>query len=93
MGNLGRLAVIDIGSNSVRLVVLQRREGGSVEMLADSRAALRLVRSIDARGRLRREAIDRTIATLLDFKAITQGMGVRNRAQGDAYWIKLTVPF
>jgi exopolyphosphatase/guanosine-5'-triphosphate,3'-diphosphate pyrophosphatase len=76
MGSSGRLAVIDIGSNSVRLVVIQRRKGGSLEILADSRAALRLVQSIDARGRLRKEAIERTVASLLDFKAIAEGIGV-----------------
>jgi exopolyphosphatase/guanosine-5'-triphosphate,3'-diphosphate pyrophosphatase len=76
MGKPGRFAVIDIGSNSVRLVVIQRRGRGNLEILADSRAALRLARALDARGRIRREAIERTIQTLRDFQALAQGAGV-----------------
>ena len=39
----GPLAVIDIGSNSARLVVLQLSPGGQLEILADARLSLQLL--------------------------------------------------
>jgi exopolyphosphatase/guanosine-5'-triphosphate,3'-diphosphate pyrophosphatase len=71
------VAVIDIGSNSGRVVVYRVHEGGSLRILASSRASLRLVRQLDDSHRLSRAAMDRTLEALRDFKALVVGSGAR----------------
>jgi len=68
------IAVIDIGSNSCRIVVL-RASGGHLEILVDSRAPLRLERDLQADGALSPHALDRTAAVMRDFGAIARSAG------------------
>lgn len=70
------VAVIDIGSNSGRLVVFRYRDGGHLDVLEDDRVALRLARSITDGSRLADDAIERTVQALLDFRAVASGAGV-----------------
>jgi exopolyphosphatase/guanosine-5'-triphosphate,3'-diphosphate pyrophosphatase len=70
-----RIAVIDIGSNSGRVVVYQPERAGRFRILAGSRAPLRLVREVDGTHGLTAEAIERTLEALRDFKALTVGAG------------------
>ncbi len=67
------VAVVDLGSNSGRVVVLRIAPQGHLEILADGRAPLRLARDLSTRPRLSREAIDRAVAALKDFTAIAAG--------------------
>jgi exopolyphosphatase/guanosine-5'-triphosphate,3'-diphosphate pyrophosphatase len=67
--------VIDIGSNSARVVVYRRDAAGRLRMLAGSRAALRLVRDVDRARRLSDESIERALRTLADFRALALGAG------------------
>jgi exopolyphosphatase/guanosine-5'-triphosphate,3'-diphosphate pyrophosphatase len=69
------VAVIDIGSNSGRVVVYQPEPDGRLRILAGTRAALRLVREVDGTHGLSAEAIHRTLEALRDFKAISVGAG------------------
>jgi exopolyphosphatase/guanosine-5'-triphosphate,3'-diphosphate pyrophosphatase len=69
------LAVIDIGSNSGRVVVYKPEPGARFRILAGTRAALRLVREVDGTHALSAEAIERTLDALRDFKAIAVGAG------------------
>ncbi|PYQ17658.1 MAG: Ppx/GppA family phosphatase, partial [Acidobacteria bacterium] len=69
------VAVIDLGSNSGRVVVYRYQAGGHLQLLAGSRASLRLVRDLDERRRLSPAAMDRAWEALLDFRAIAQGAG------------------
>jgi exopolyphosphatase/guanosine-5'-triphosphate,3'-diphosphate pyrophosphatase len=69
------VAVIDVGSNSGRIVVFRVHAGGHLEILSDARAPLRLAHELDANGKLSRVALDRTIAALRDFRAVAQGVG------------------
>ena len=46
------IAVIDIGSNSGRVVVFARDPASHLRLLAGSRAALRLVHDVDTRSQL-----------------------------------------
>lgn len=69
------MAVIDLGSNSGRVVVLDVDDHGSIEILADGRSPLRLARDVAPTGRLSDEAIDRALAALHDFEAIASGNG------------------
>jgi exopolyphosphatase/guanosine-5'-triphosphate,3'-diphosphate pyrophosphatase len=67
------LAVIDVGSNSGRVVVL-RLHGAHIEILADARAPLRLAAELKG-GKLRSSAIERTVAAVQDFRAVAEGAG------------------
>ena len=73
------VAVIDIGSNSGRVVVYRYQAGGHLQLLAGSRASLRLVRELDETHRLGDEAIARAFEAVSDFNAIAQGTGADSR--------------
>lgn len=75
------IAVIDIGSNSGRIVVLRCDPGGRVEILADGRAPLRLAKDLVGGRGLSPAAIERTLVALRDFRRLAEGSGaVRIRA-------------
>jgi exopolyphosphatase/guanosine-5'-triphosphate,3'-diphosphate pyrophosphatase len=67
------LAVIDIGSNTGRVIVVRLTPGGHLETLADAQAPLRLVRNVRAKRHLGRAAIDRALRALRDFQAVAHG--------------------
>lgn len=69
------VAVIDIGSNSGRVMVFERDALSHLRLLAGSRAALRLVHDVDARGALSDATMARTTEALRDFHAIATGAG------------------
>ena len=71
------VAVIDIGSNSGRVVVLEVDRAGHLRLLTGSRAALRLVHDVDERRRLSTESMARTLDAVRDFHAIASGAGAR----------------
>ncbi len=68
-------AVVDIGSNSGRMIVFRLREGEHLDVVEDARAPLRLARHLRDSDRLGPEAIDRTIEALRDFLAVARGAG------------------
>ena len=69
------VAVIDIGSNSGRVVVYRRQAGGHLQLVAGSRASLRLVRDVDEEHRLSEATLGRAWEALQDFRAIAAGAG------------------
>jgi exopolyphosphatase/guanosine-5'-triphosphate,3'-diphosphate pyrophosphatase len=71
------VAVVDIGSNSGRVMVYRPEAGGHLHVLAGSRAALRLARDLDRTGRIAPESLERAFGALGDFRAIALGSGVR----------------
>ena len=52
------VAVIDIGSNSGRVMVYTHEAGGHLHILAGSRASLRLVRELDRTGGIPEGALE-----------------------------------
>ena len=68
----------DIGSNSARLLVVRPTQLGHLDVLADARVALRLVRDLDPAGRLSRGAVQRTVQTLQAFTTIARRHGARS---------------
>ena len=70
------IAVVDIGSNSGRVMVYRPEAGGHLLLLAGSRASLRLARGLDETGKIPDEALERAFAALADFRAIARGSGV-----------------
>ena len=74
------VAVVDVGSNSGRVVVLRARPAGYLEVLADSRAPFRLASDVDGGdgGRLSETVIDRACRALRDFRALAESTGARS---------------
>ena len=69
------MAVIDIGSNSGRVMVFERDISSHLRLLAGSRASLRLVHDVDARGALSDATMAHTTEAIRDFQAIATGAG------------------
>jgi exopolyphosphatase/guanosine-5'-triphosphate,3'-diphosphate pyrophosphatase len=69
------VAVIDIGSNSGRVMVFERDTSSHLRLLAGSRAPLRLVHDVDERGELDDATMARATEALRDFQAIATGAG------------------
>jgi exopolyphosphatase / guanosine-5'-triphosphate,3'-diphosphate pyrophosphatase len=71
------VAIIDIGSNSGRVMVFARDTASHLRLLAGSRAPLRLVHDVDTRGELSDATMARTTEALRDFHAIATGAGAK----------------
>src|SRR5882762_4462438 len=71
------VGIIDVGSNSGRVVVFERDTAGHLRTLTSSRASLRLVHDVDTRGELTDATMARTMEALRDFKALATGAGAR----------------
>lgn len=69
-------AVIDIGSNSVLLLVGQRRADGSLEIVRDLSTVARVSEGAAASGVLLPVAIERTLAVLQRYREIASADGV-----------------
>ncbi len=84
-GRADPLAVIDVGSNSVRLLIARPLGGGRLEVLDDASATLRLAREVDARGRIGRKAFARTLEAIGDHVRLARRAGASEvRAVGTA---------
>jgi exopolyphosphatase/guanosine-5'-triphosphate,3'-diphosphate pyrophosphatase len=71
------IAVIDLGSNSGRVVVFERDASSHLRLLAGSRAPLRLVEDVDERAQLSEATMARTMEALRDFQAIATSVGAK----------------
>lgn len=69
-------AVIDIGSNSVLLLIGERRSDGSVRVELDRATITRLSKGAGASGRLAPESIERTLACLRDYAGVVTERGL-----------------
>ena len=71
-----RVAGIDCGTNSVRLLIAQVRPDGSLTELAREMRIVRLGQGVDRTGRLDPAAIDRTRVALVEYAALITSFGV-----------------
>ncbi|HVO21759.1 MAG TPA: Ppx/GppA phosphatase family protein [Anaeromyxobacter sp.] len=74
-----RFATIDVGTNTVLLLVAER-EGGGLRALRERAEITRLGRGVDATGLLRPEAIRDTVAVLAEYAAEARALGARDIA-------------
>lgn len=93
---MSTVAVVDIGSNSIRLLIARRTRDGGIEELARETNVTRLGQGVDTAGRLADDAIQRTYAVLdryalqiaeheCDVRIAVLTSAVRDSANGDAF--------
>ncbi len=70
-----RVAVVDIGTNSTRLLVAEVTDGRVAAELARESTVTRLGQGVDATGRLADEAMERVFAVLARYRATTDELG------------------
>ena len=70
-----RSAVVDLGSNSVRLVIFEG-EGRNPVAIFNEKAVLRLGRGLQQTGRLNEEGLDQALMVMGRYAAIGRAMGV-----------------
>lgn len=98
-----RVAVVDIGSNSTRLLVADVLDG-RIEELERRSVVTRLARGVDLSGQLSTEAIDAVCDTIADYASIYEEMGaerivalatsaVRDASNGEAFIAELRERF
>jgi exopolyphosphatase/guanosine-5'-triphosphate,3'-diphosphate pyrophosphatase len=75
-----RLAAIDIGTNSIHVVIAQASGKGGFEVLDREREVVQVGRGSFASGRLRKDAIARAVESLARFVALARRMGVERIA-------------
>src|SRR6476660_3975806 len=71
-----RIAAIDVGSNSIRLVVAEVLTSGGYRVLDEERENTRLAAALSKTGRLDPKAADSTVTVLRNFLSIAAGYGV-----------------
>ncbi len=71
-----RVAAIDCGTNSIRLLVADRA-GGRLRDLHREMRIVRLGQGVDATGSFAPDALDRTRAALVDYAGVLRRFGVR----------------
>lgn len=77
------VGVIDVGSNSVRLVVAEVVPGSQPRVLVEEREPVRLGEGVFHTGQLARGAVERTVTALKRFAALAKARGVvRIHARG-----------
>lgn len=75
-----QVAVVDIGTNSTRLLLCAMRDGRVTEELVRRSVVTRLGRGVDAGGRLSEEGMERVFATLADYRELVDAHGAAQRA-------------
>ena len=70
------LAAIDIGTNTVRLLIARPRPDGGLERLTDRAVTVRLGQGVDASGRLAPERMERAATAVAELAAEARAAGV-----------------
>ncbi|MCC8926688.1 MAG: Ppx/GppA phosphatase family protein [Rhodococcus sp. (in: high G+C Gram-positive bacteria)] len=70
-----RLGVLDVGSNTVHLLVVDAHRGGHPTPMSSSKATLRLSENTDAAGNITRAGADRLVGEVGDFATIARKSG------------------
>lgn len=74
LGVTSRVAAIDCGTNSIRLLITDLHHGQKTDLLREMRI-VRLGQDVDRTGRLAPEAIERTIAACREYRQIMTEIG------------------
>lgn len=71
-----RLAAIDIGTNSMRLIVAEPLRGGNYRILDEEKESTRLGEKLAKTGRLDAQAIEKSLSALRRMKQIAEGFQI-----------------
>src|SRR5947208_2899715 len=71
-----RLAAIDIGTNSIRLIVAEPLRGGNYRILDEEKESTRLGEKLSKTGRLDPQAIEKSLGALRRMKQIAEGFQI-----------------
>ena len=71
-----RIAIIDLGSNALRMNIIEIANDGSFKLLSEMSETVRLSEKMESDNLLKAEAIERTIGTIKLFKGIIKSFGV-----------------
>jgi exopolyphosphatase/guanosine-5'-triphosphate,3'-diphosphate pyrophosphatase len=69
------LGVLDVGSNTVHLLVVDAHRGGHPTPMSSTKSSLRLAEAIDDSGRLTRRGADKLVDTVDEFAKIAASSG------------------
>ncbi|RWA18517.1 hypothetical protein MBRU_04680 [Mycolicibacterium brumae DSM 44177] len=67
--------MLDVGSNTVHLLVVDARRGGHPTPMSSTKSALRLAEAIDDSGKLTRKGADKLVSTVSEFATIAASSG------------------
>ncbi len=92
----GKLAIIDLGSNSVRMIIMKIFDNGSYKMIDQAKEMVRLSEGMSEDGMLQPVAVERTVEALKLFRKLIEyygvprtiavaTAGVRNAANGQEF--------
>lgn len=70
-----KLAALDVGTNTVLMLVVERTADGRLQALADLARITRLGRGVDATGHLDHEAAARTLDAIVEFTGKARALG------------------
>jgi exopolyphosphatase/guanosine-5'-triphosphate,3'-diphosphate pyrophosphatase len=73
-----RIAALDVGSNSLHLLVVEARPDGTFEPLCQDKEMLRLGDIVSRTGTVSPEAVDGVISTVRRFAALAEANGVQH---------------
>ncbi len=72
-----RLGVLDVGSNTVHLLVVDAHRGGHPTPMSSTKATLRLSESIDSSGKITKRGADKLVSTINEFAKIADSSGCK----------------
>lgn len=72
------MGVLDVGSNTVHLLVVDAHRGGHPTPMSSTKAPLRLAEALDEDGKLTRKGADRLVETIEEFSKIAKSSGCRD---------------
>ncbi|WP_046321212.1 Ppx/GppA phosphatase family protein [Mycobacterium sp. UM_Kg1] len=70
-----RLGVLDVGSNTVHLLVVDAHRGGHPTPMSSTKATLRLAEATDNSGKITRRGADKLVSTVGEFATIAASSG------------------
>ncbi len=78
-----RLGVLDVGSNTVHLLVVDAHRGGHPTPMSSTKATLRLAEATDSAGKITKRGAEKLISTLDEFAKIADSSAVRDAGNSD----------
>ncbi|AOZ94529.1 hypothetical protein LPB68_01660 [Paenibacillus crassostreae] len=79
---INRIGIIDIGSNSIRLVIYDTTVDGGYRVIKECKSSARLSEKINEQGRLEEQGMDSIVPILKQFKLVCTTFGVNQIRAG-----------